>query len=172
MLLTTIKPVKNFDKLKTEILNVISLVGSEHPQIICQGNNPESNDWLTGTGSITGLKIQNEFHYTHLNPALIGTEIANLIEEYQGVRTRIMTLKPRSCYSVHSDPTMRIHIPIITTAESWMIWPKDNYCSQLIPGYGYLTDTTKYHTFLNGSTEDRIHLVMCIDRKNYQKFLT
>ena len=159
-----LKKIENFEKLKAEVLNIVSLVGTEHTQIMCQSCQSDSFDWLTGIGRISELKTQNEIEYSHLNPALDGTEISRLIREHNGVRTRIMTLKPRSCYSVHADPTARIHIPIITNAGSWMVWPHDNYSSQLLTGYSYLTDTTKPHTFFNGSTEDRIHLVMCVSR--------
>jgi hypothetical protein len=162
MLLTTLKKIENFEKLKAEVLNIVSLVGADHTQIMCQVNEAASADWLTGVGRISELKTQDEFQYNHLNPALNGTEIARLITEHGGVRTRIMTLKPRSCYSVHADPTQRIHIPIITNAGSWMVWPHNHYSTQLTVGYSYLTDTTKPHTFFNGGTEDRIHLVMCV----------
>ena len=164
MLLTVLKNIENFDKLKAEVLDILSLVGKEHSQIMCQTSEQNSNDWFTGIGRISGLETPDESKYKYLNTALDGTEISKLINEYGGVRTRIMTLRSRSCYSVHADPTHRIHIPITTTEGSWMVWPHNNYVAHLITGNSYLTDTTKPHTFFNGSTEDRIHLVMCVAR--------
>lgn len=71
-------------------------------------------------------------------------------------------MPPRKCYSVHQDPTPRLHIPIITNEHCWMVWPKDQFCVHLNEGYVYWTNTQKYHSFLNGGTEDRIHIVMCV----------
>jgi hypothetical protein len=51
----------------------------------------------------------------------------------------------------------------VSNDQAWMIWPYDNYSSRLEIGHSYLTDTTKNHTFLNGSLEDRIHIVMCVN---------
>jgi len=164
MLLTMLKTIENFDKLRTEVLDIISLVGKEHGQIICQTTKVGDSDWFTGTERNSRLGTQDESQYKHLNPALNGTEISKLIKEYGAVRTRIMTLRPRSCYRVHADLTQRIHIPIVTTDNAWMVWPHNNHVAHLTIGNSYLTDTTKPHTFFNGSTEDRIHLVMCVAR--------
>ena len=67
-----------------------------------------------------------------------------------------------SCYSYHKDPTKRIHIPLITNDKCFMViddivhrYPAD--------GNYYISDTTKMHTAVNGSWEDRVHIVGCID---------
>ena len=77
-------------------------------------------------------------------------------------RTRVLILKPKVCYSIHRDPFKRIHIPIITNEKCWLIVDKE---IMHLPADGnyYKIDTTKQHTALNGSTEDRIHIVGCID---------
>jgi hypothetical protein len=163
MLVTTLKPIENFNQLKLEVLELIKELGQGLTQIMCQGSDPENNDWNTGTGRIATLKVKEESEYCHLNPRLKGTELEKLINEYHGFRTRIITLTGRKCYSVHTDPGLRIHVPIVSNDQAWMIWPYDNYSSRLEIGHSYLTDTTKNHTFLNGSLADRIHIVMCVN---------
>ena len=80
-------------------------------------------------------------------------------------RTRVLVLKPKVCYSIHSDPTKRIHIPVITNENCWLIVNKE---IMHLPADGrhYEIDTTQKHTALNGSWEDRIHIVGCIDNEN------
>jgi hypothetical protein len=163
VLVTTLKPIENFDRLKLEVLELIKELGQGLTQIMCQGPDPENHDWNTGSGRISILNIKEESDYCYLNPRLKGTELEKLINEYQGFRTRIITLTGRKCYSVHADPGLRVHIPIVTSDQSWMVWPYDNYSSRLETGHSYLTDTTKNHTFLNGSLADRIHIVMCVN---------
>ena len=163
MLVTTLKPIENFNQLKLEVLELIKELGQGLTQIMCQGSDPENHDWNTGSGRISALKVKEESDYCYLNPRLKGTELEKLINEYQGFRTRIITLTGRKCYSVHADPGFRIHVPIVTNDQAWMVWPHNNYSSKLEIGHSYLTDTTKNHTFLNGSLEDRIHIVMCVN---------
>ena len=73
-------------------------------------------------------------------------------------RTRIMRLRPYQCYSYHIDPSPRIHIPLITNENCFMIIDDMLYRYPADGNY-YLADTTKIHTFVNASLEDRIHIV-------------
>jgi hypothetical protein len=157
-------PFKFID-IKNEILNVIENVGYKANQIMCQGLEENSSDWFTGVGRIGDLDDEDEEKYIHINPALKGTSLEKLINHYNCFRTRIMLMKPKSCYSVHQDPTPRIHLPIITNSQCWMIWPTHNQCFQMMPGDLYFTDTTNNHTFINGSDQDRIHIVFGIKDK-------
>jgi hypothetical protein len=162
-----IKPLgicESFELLKSEILSIVEDIGEDKNQIICQTMEENSEDWFTGVGSIYELEHQNEELYVHLNPKLKDTVLERTIKKYQGFRTRIMILPPRQCYSVHADPTPRIHIPIVTNTQSWMVWPTKPECHHLQETLVYWTDTTKNHTFLNGSMEPRIHLVMCVPK--------
>ena len=76
-------------------------------------------------------------------------------------RSRVMTMCKTSCYSYHQDSTQRIHIPLITNDKCFFViddiihrYPAD--------GNYYIADTTKLHTFVNASWEDRVHIVGCI----------
>ena len=77
-------------------------------------------------------------------------------------RTRVMILKPRTCYTYHKDTTKRIHIPLVTNDKCFFIinsqvkhYPAD--------GNYYVVDTTQMHTALNASKEDRIHIIGVIN---------
>lgn len=153
----------NFEKLRSEVLALIEQHSPKSNQIILQGLDSEVEEWQVGVGSIEELEVQEEKKYQYLNKSLVGSEIQNVINHYQGFRARIMLMPPRACYSVHADPTARIHIPIVTNDQCWMIWPYNNLCFRLPVGKAYYADTRRRHTFVNGSTENRIHIVMCVD---------
>lgn len=156
-MITDLGPVENFERLKEEVLSLVEK-HTGFNQIILQSKIPEVEDWRTGTGSIT----EPDSLYCYLNKSLVGTAIADIIESQQVVRSRIMIMPPRQCYSVHQDKAQRIHIPIVTSSQAWMIWPYKQVCSRLIAGRKYLTDTREHHTFINGDLENRIHLVLCL----------
>ena len=89
-------------------------------------------------------------------------EYTNSILKNLGMfRSRVMIMREISCYSYHQDSTKRIHIPLVTNDKCFMViddivhrYPAD--------GNYYIVDTTKMHTFINGSWEDRIHIVGCV----------
>ena len=165
-------PADRFSDLKSEILTLVEKHADERNQVICQTKKPGSDDWYEGIGSIDDLEEKNEESYRFINPNLRGTQLEKFIEAFDGFRTRIMIMPPRQCYSVHADPTPRLHVPIITNDQCWMIWPFESCCKRLIEGYVHLVDTTKSHTFINGSgSEKRIHLMMCLSRKNFDSFI-
>ena len=152
----------NFLLLVDEINNIINTVGFEKNQIICQSLESQIDDWYCGIGSIEELEEKEEQRYCHTNSKIKNSLLDELIQKHNGFRTRIMLMPPRQCYSIHADPTPRIHIPIITNDQCWMIWPKHNTCKQLQTGLVHWTDTRQPHTFINGSTSNRLHIVMCV----------
>jgi hypothetical protein len=156
--------VNDFTLLEKEVNDLIETIGFEKNQIMCQTHRDNCQDWYTGIGRIEELEEKEEKKYKFINPLIKNTEIGRLIEKYQGFRSRIMIMNPKSCYSIHQDPTPRIHIPITTDSlQSWMIWPLDNECHRMPLGMVYWTDTTKKHTFINCSEKIRIHLIMGVD---------
>lgn len=160
-----IEKVQNFDKLVEEINQLVNSVGFSNNQIILQGLDQGKDEWSLGTGSIEELDEQDEKKYQYINTSIENSEISKIIKKYRAYRSRIMIMNSRKCYSVHKDPTPRIHIPLITNDQCWMIWPTEPFCVKLKPGFVYWTNTTKEHTFINGGLEDRIHIVMCVDSK-------
>lgn len=163
MLVKYIESVPEFNQLSVEILDLISKVPTKENQISCQSNIKDSDEWHATVGSIKLLDQQDETVYWQINPSLKGSVIEKTINRYQGFRCRIMIMDARKCYSIHADPTPRIHIPIVTNEQCWMVWPYDNYSQHLVEGRTFWTDTTKRHTAFNAhDTESRIHLVMCV----------
>lgn len=162
MLVRPLYVIDNFQDLKAEIMDVINGVDFIKNQIICQTLDSDLDNWSTGVGSIEELEEKEERKYSYLNSALRGSYLEKIIEKHSAYRTRIMIMPPRQCYSIHADPSKRIHIPIITNEHCWMVWPKNNACYKLETTRAYITDTTQPHTFLNGGLEDRIHIVMCV----------
>jgi len=86
-----------------------------------------------------------------------------ITEKYKVGRVRLMKLNPHTCLSWHKDYTDRLHYPIKTQDGCIMIIedevmhiPKDSW---------WATNTTFHHTALNGSREDRIHLVVNVEQK-------
>jgi hypothetical protein len=156
-------PVRFLD-IKKEVLDIIQRVGFKSNQIVCQTLEENSNDWHTGIGRIDLLEDKIEQNYCYLNTELIGTQLGNLIKHYNCFRTRIMLMPPRQCYSIHADPTPRLHLPIITNPQCWMVWPHNNECHRMSVGQLYFADTTKSHTFINGSEEDRIHVIFGVKK--------
>jgi hypothetical protein len=160
MLLKYLEKIDNFEKLSKEVLELIEKVNPIDNQIVCQTINQNDSDWFCGAGRIDELEESDETKYIHINPALEGSEIAKNILKFKGFRSRIMILPSRKCYSIHADPSPRIHIPIITNTQCWILWPEKSVCKRLLPGVAYWTDTRVNHSFINGSTQNRIHLIM------------
>jgi hypothetical protein len=165
MIVENLGKVTNFDQLVTETLSFINEIPHDKNQISCQLASDDSTNLEESSGSLLDLPVQLETSYKHIPSILKGSFLEKIILEHNAFRTRIMIMDPRKCYSVHRDLTKRIHIPIVTNSQCWMIWPRDNFCFQLSKGEIYLTDTTKWHTFINGDGElKRIHIVMGVSR--------
>lgn len=152
----------NFDVLKKEVMDLVASKLATENQLSLQTTLEDTGDWYSSAGTVLKLKNKNEREYNVLQPELKGTAIESIINKYNATRSRIMISRPRSCYSVHKDDSYRIHIPIVTNPQSWMVWPYQNKCVNLEEGNVYWTNTTRYHSVFNGSLVDRIHLVMCV----------
>ena len=162
MLARPLYAINDFDVLVKEVSAIIDTVPFEKNQIILQGLESDPDNWTVGIGSLEELEEKEEKKYCKINSKLKDTYLEKLILQHEAYRSRIMIMPPRQCYSIHADPSKRIHVPIITNDHCWMVWPKSNACYQLITKRVYLTDTTQPHTFINGGLENRIHLVMCV----------
>lgn len=104
-----------------------------------------------------------QWMFTKLCDLFKGTyieEVVNIVNAYKPViRTRIMQNKPKTCLSIHEDPTPRIHIPLITNDHCFMV--VGNQVLHLPYGGIYLVDTTVMHTAVNASLKKRTHMVFC-----------
>lgn len=108
----------------------------------------------------------NEREYNIINPIFKNTIFEAIIIEYNLKRTRFMWLNGFSCYSVHRDLTPRIHLPICTNSQSFLIF-KNSQMENLKAGIVYYADTRNFHTAMNGSDERRLHLIGATDVLNF-----
>jgi hypothetical protein len=133
-----------------------------------QGTASLVYDWskLDENGNPTKLpQIYRQFEFTAISDYFKGTYFEDIIEivskKYSVCRTRIMKSTPKTCLSTHSDPTRRIHIPVYTNDDCYMVFTDTVY--RLPYGKVYLADTTKTHTAVNASKQSRTHIVMCVN---------
>jgi hypothetical protein len=110
----------------------------------------------------TGKQNFNEKGYTELNPLYYGTIFEEIINKYKLIRTRFMWVSPHTCYSMHQDSSPRIHIPIITNTECYFVFKK-GIIQHMPVGSAYYTDTRHFHTFMNCSSENRLHLIGAVE---------
>jgi|TARA_B110000977_G_C10895099_1_gene422970 hypothetical protein len=123
-------------------------------QLYLQGNKKDMNP---EEGSGSGYDIDISEH-TYTIPLFDIPYINSILKEHDLVRTRLMKMKPKSCYLWHNDKTKRLHIPIKTHEHCFLLI--DNERLHLpADGTAYEIDTTQKHTALNCSKEDRIHIV-------------
>jgi len=112
--------------------------------------------------SAVGRGKGRDHEYTSLNPLFVGTIFETIINKYKFTRTRLMWVNHMSCYSMHRDPSPRVHIPLITNEQCYFIF-KHGLIQHFPVGYVYYTDTRHDHTFANCSEERRLHLVGAVD---------
>lgn len=143
----------NIDRI---LLEIDQYIPEYDNQISLQGIPNNNDDPMYGTGRLENLSHDESDFTEPLFPEMVYTN--SIIKQLGMFRTRLMRLQPYQCYSYHIDPTQRVHIPLITNENCFMIiddilyrYPAD--------GDHYLADTTKIHTFVNASLEDRIHIV-------------
>ena len=117
---------------------------------------------LTPDGNVSIPNLSSkEVHSWVLCDIFIGTTFEKIFNELASIfrlgRVRLMKSKPGACMTWHKDPITRIHYPIKTQPGCLMIIQDE--VMQLPLEEWYLTNTTVFHTALNGSKEPRIHLV-------------
>ena len=144
-----------------KILNELKLLPEYDEQIMLQGVNSKA-DHSYGTGRLddvdNSVKEWEQDFKEFLFPEL---EYVNFIlKKLNMTRTRVMKMAPKTCYSYHQDPSKRVHIPLITNEKCFFV-VADEVIRLPADGNYYVIDTTKLHTFVNASFEDRIHIVGC-----------
>ena len=116
-------------------------------------------DYNYGTGRLDNLEHnENDF----IVPLFDIPYTNSVIKDLDMYRTRVMRMHSKTCYSYHQDPTQRIHIPLITNENCFMVIADEVYRYPADGNY-YIVDTTKIHTAVNASWDERIHIVGCIN---------
>lgn len=117
-------------------------------------------------------KAYREPEFDKLMPQIENSPIQEFLEwlPMRTFRSRIFVVNPRgNGYSVHKDPSARLHLPIYTNDECYFL-TSDAPDGELkrepkleADGSVYIVDTTGYHTFCNKGNDWRIHIVCGID---------
>jgi len=145
-----------------DLVNCISITHRE------DGTSDKRGIFWTRNNDYEEIQVErfvNEDAYKVFEPLLSQTYLKNvydmLSQHYKLGRIRILKLHSRTALSYHRDPESRIHIPIITNPGALMV-VDDEAFHMKADGTAYYVDTTKYHTALNGGSEERVHLVATI----------
>lgn len=117
--------------------------------------------FISATGKLK--KGVNESEYNLINPLFSNTLFEDIIKKYNLVRSRLMWVGPKTCYSLHKDTTMRLHIPLITHPQCLFVFPDDSEFVHLSSSSVYIVDTTRTHSFCNFSNINRLHLIGCVE---------
>lgn len=143
-----------------KILLEIESLGISSNQISLQ--SPDGS-FKTGIGKIEWNPGYIEKDFTNINLPE-NWETSRFIKDLNLYRTRVMTLRPKECYSWHYDRSPRIHLALETHEHCFFV-EDGNLIHIPADGYPYLIDTTKYHTAMNCTLDiKRTHLVGCTDR--------
>lgn len=143
-----------------ELREILKLTSYHSNQIALQYST--ENSWHDGIPNMEHHISSEEYTYTKWHSALDGTYIKTYLEnlDFPVAHTRIMKLPAKTCYTTHVDYYTRYHIPVITKPlQTFMIFPDKDITARMYPGKLYWTNTHELHNFVNGTFEDRIHIV-------------
>ena len=133
----------------------------------CKNKRPEEEDFdpYLGTQGFKWLSEEGYIEYEFRNPIYDYLEYTNkVIADLKIHRTRLICLRPQTCYTYHKDFSQRIHIPLITNPNCFLI-VDDELNRYPADGSSYLINTTKHHTAVNASKRDRWHIVGCTSQR-------
>jgi hypothetical protein len=158
----------DLEQLINDVATIGNVAGWKLNQIALQYNT--EIDWHAGVGKSDFL-TGNEDEYTNYHPFLNGMYIEKLLKSFDFpiAHARIMLLPPKTCYTTHVDYYTRYHIPVVSKPlQTFMIFPDKNEIVRMYPGKAYWTNTYELHNFVNGTFEDRIHIVFnsALEKKN------
>lgn len=160
----------NFKELKDQCLLLSEQYGDwefrTDGQVALQTDDPSVDNWYAGTGQSKEKTKDWEQTFCHMQPSIKGSVIEDYFN-WLGVpvyRARIMLAKEKGCYSIHRDYSPRLHLPLVTNEQCNFLIVNPLQMFHL-PADGTTTwiDTRSPHTFLNGSIEKRLHLVMIVE---------
>ena len=141
------------------ILLELELLPKYDTQISLQTVEGET-DYNYGAGKLTSRDKHKEQDF--IIPLFNIPYTNSILKDLNMYRTRVLRMHSKTCYSYHQDPTMRIHIPIITNDKCFIVID-DEVIRYPADGNHYIVDTTKMHTAVNASWEERIHIVGCFN---------
>lgn len=150
-------------EIKKEVNKVFSEINDHNAlQIGLQSNSPSDNNWKSSIGSVEkNSQAARKNEETYIYPIFDLPVINEYMEKYNMFRTRIMVSLPRTTLTWHRDYTPRIHIPITSNPNAFIL-VKDRL-EHLKVGNCYWVNTMCQHTAINCDSKDaRIHIVGCV----------
>ena len=140
-----------------KILEEIKILPKWDEQI-CLQSVKDNNDPFLGISFVKNIEKKGYKESDFTYPLFDMPYTNSIIKEHNLYRVRLMNLKSKTCYSYHQDQGKRFHIPIITNDNCFFVID-DKIKRYPADGNWYIIDTTKKHTAVNASWEDRIHLI-------------
>jgi len=149
-----IQEIETLDYHKHERYNIQGVEGKLDPLYTLSGkisNHTDawSRDEYKNVPHTFGDFIHPIFDIPYVNSLILQYRLYNSALLYRGSGT---------CYSYHRDHGPRIHIPIYTNDKNFFVI-QDEVFRLPADGSVYFVDTTKIHTFVNASADNRLHLV-------------
>lgn len=140
----------------SKIIKELELLPEYDTQIYLQGNSKDMDPLgpTKGDNYLNVDKTENDYWI----PLFDMPYINSILTEHDLVRTRVMRMRKKTCYYYHKDVTKRLHIPIVTDPHCFLL-VDEKMIHLPATGEAYIVDTTKMHTALNASKQDRIHIV-------------
>ena len=148
----------------SRLLDIFNSIDTKRRQIAI--TSITGDDLFFGTESLTSLPGVNQSDFNKLNARFKGTYLEEVVDDvnrkYNTTRVRFMNMDPgeKRAYSYHCDETPRLHIPLKTNSKC-MFLVEDVVYRMPEEGALYWLDTTKIHTAMNLSWDNRIHIVFC-----------
>ena len=163
------------DELK-ESLNDIAELFSHQEQIALQYR--QDTDVMRastdGIGSLSyGSDITTDAVFNIWNPLIEDTYIVECLKSlsFPVVRTRIMPMNPKTCYSMHKDKSIRLHLPIECAYDTYggggrFVFDHGEVL-KFEEGRVVIVNTKLTHSAMNCSLDKiRYHIVTCLPEKH------
>lgn len=161
----------DIDALTKDYTNTPNVWSNTHPtqqqSLHFDPENLDENPLLGSSGALS-TSPENERRFSKIVAHLKGTETANVLSQLplSVFRGRYMKLEAKSCYSIHTDYFWRVHIPLVSNPNCRLIFFDTPEIYYLEVGKVYLVNTLRPHSYINGGTDNRVHIVASIDSQN------
>jgi len=113
--------------------------------------------FLSSTDNSSPDRLDQEYHL--LNPLFVNTPFEDIVGQYKLVRSKLMWIDSRSCYSIHEELSKSVCIPLVSNPDCRFLFLDDLDIFHLPLGGAYTVNTDKKHTFCNFSDTPGLHIV-------------
>ena len=146
------------------VLNCVYPLFAERSQIGVTARPDSADPLYDAVGWLPDDALEAD--YSMVTEPFRGTVMEDILKNlpFQYGRTRLMLMRPKSCLSMHADPTRRYHFAVTTNPGCYMAsMPGPTGTLHHIPADGmlYELDAHLTHTAVNAGDSDRVHLVIC-----------